>query len=88
MTVDVPADVEAVLAQLFDEASEAFERGDVETGVSAVTTAATVTRNKLPESALREELLHGCERTEQVAADNDAVAAEYTAAMARRLARE
>ncbi len=87
MTVDVPADVDAVLAQLFDEASDAFEQGDVETGVSAVTTAATVTRNKLPKSTLREELLHGCERTEQVAAENSTVAAEYAAAMGRRLAR-
>jgi hypothetical protein len=89
MTVDVPADVDAVLAQLFDEASDAFERGDVETGVSAVTSAASVVRNKLPESALRGRLLHGCERAEAVAtaADNDAaVAAEYVASMEQLLA--
>jgi hypothetical protein len=91
VTPDVPPDVDDVLAQLFDEGRTAFEQGDVETGVSAVTSAATVARNKLPESALREAILHGCERAEAVATAEDgdsAVAAEYVAAMERRLADE
>jgi hypothetical protein len=89
MTVDIPADVAAVLTQLFGEAREAFERDDVETGVSVVTSAASVARNKLPESRLRARLLHGCERAEAVATadDNDArVAAEYVASMEQLLA--
>ena len=89
MTPDVPPDVDSVLTQLFEEGREAFERGQVETGVSTVTSAATVARTKLPESALREEILHGCERAQAVAtAENSdsAVAAEYVAAIERRLA--
>jgi len=88
MTADVPSDVDAVLTQLFGEAREAFERGEVETGVSAVTSAASVARTKLPEGRLRGRLLHGCERAEAVATadDSDAtVAAEYAAAMAQLL---
>jgi hypothetical protein len=89
MTADVPSDVDAVLTQLFREAREAFERGDVETGVAAVTSASSVARNKLPDGSLRERLLHGCERAEAVATaeDDDAgVAAEYVASMEQRLA--
>jgi hypothetical protein len=88
MTADVPPDVDAVLTQLFDEAREAFERGDVETGVSAVTSAASVARNKLPESRPRARLLHGCERAEAVTTADDsdaAVAAEYVASMTQLL---
>jgi len=88
MTVDIPADVESVLTQLLGEAREAFERGDVETGVSATTSAASVARNKLPDGRLRGRLLHGCQRAEAVATtdDDDAgVAAEYIASMEQLL---
>ncbi len=86
---DVPADVESVLSQLFEEAGDAFDRGDVETAVSAVATASEVATNKLPDSEFRSQLLHGCERAEAVATGEDgdtAAAAEYVAAMERRLA--
>lgn len=53
MTADVPADVEAVLTQLFGGVSDAFERGDAETGVTAVTSAASVARHKLPAGTVR-----------------------------------
>ena len=89
MTVDVQPDVEAVLTQLFEEAHEAFERGDPETGVAAVTSAASVATNKLADSPLRDRLLHGCERAETVATAGDddiTVAAEYIASMEQRLA--
>ena len=88
MAEDFPSDVKAVLGQLFREAREAFERGDTETGVASITSAATVARNKLPTGRLREQVLHGCERTEAVAsaAESDTdVAAEYVASMERRL---
>jgi hypothetical protein len=89
MTADVPPDVEAVLTQLFREAREAFDSGDVETGVAAVTSASSVASNKLPDGALRDRLLHGCERAKAVATateDDAAVAAEYVVSMERRLA--
>jgi len=85
VTSDLPADVEAVLDQLFTEARAAFRDGDVETGVSAVETASRVARNKLPEGELRERLLYGCERVEAVATEEKEVAAEYAAAMARHV---
>jgi hypothetical protein len=84
--VDVPADVESVLLQLVREARGAFESGDGETGVAAITSAATVASNKLPESTLREQVVHGCDRTEAVAEDGDLlVAAEYAASIERLL---
>ncbi len=88
MSADVPPDVEAVLTQLLEEAQEAFETGDSETGVEAVTSAATVARTKLPEGDLRAQVLHGCERVEALAGEggNTAVAVEYVAATERRLA--
>jgi hypothetical protein len=85
---DVPPDIESALSQLFREAREAFDGGDTETGVAAVTSAATVARTKLPEGPLRDRLVHGCERAENVATDGDcdvAVAVEYVVAMERRL---
>ncbi len=88
MTTDVPPDVEAVLSQLFAEAREAFENGDVETGLAAVTTAATVATNKLPEGTLRGELRHGCQRTQAAVSEeeeNVAVAVEYLTVMRSRL---
>jgi hypothetical protein len=88
VTDDVPADVEAVLTQLLAEAEEAFERDDVETAVAELMTASEVATNKLPQGDLRSRLLHGCEQAEAVATSEDgdtAVAAEYVAAMARRL---
>ncbi|ERH09589.1 MAG: hypothetical protein J07HX64_01348 [halophilic archaeon J07HX64] len=87
MSADVPPDVEAVLTQLFEEAQKEFESGDPETGVEAVTSAATVVRTKLPEGELRAQMLHGCERVEALAGEggNTAVAAEYVAATERRL---
>lgn len=88
MTADLPADVRAVLEQLFAEAETAFGNGEVAVGRSAVETASTVARYKLPEGELRAHLLHGCERVETAATDGTetAVAAEYVAAMARSLA--
>jgi len=85
--VDVPADVESVLTQLFGEAAAAFESGDTKTGVAAVTSAATVATNKLPEGNLREQVLHGCERTEELATADDepAVAAEYATLLEQRV---
>lgn len=84
--MDIPADVDAVLTQLFQEANDAFEDGNGETGTAAVRSASTVVTNKLPESNLRAQLLHGCERAVASADDeNFEVAAEYAASMDRRI---
>jgi len=60
VTEDPPADVLAVLAQLFAEGQEALAEGDVDTARETVTSAETVATNKLPEGDLRGQLLHGC----------------------------
>jgi hypothetical protein len=88
VTADLPADVRAVLEQLFAEAETAFRDGEPQVALSAVDTASTVARYKLPEGVLRAHLLHGCEQVEAATADENGtvVAAEYVAAMARRLA--
>lgn len=85
--MDVPTDVESVLSQLLRAARDAFENGDGETGVAAITSAATVASNKLPESTLREQVVHGCERAAAVAEDGEMqAAAEYAASIERLLA--
>jgi len=58
--LDLPADVETTLLQLLAEGAEAAEAGDDETVGAVVGTVESVTRNKLPECALRDRLLFGC----------------------------
>lgn len=92
VTDDLPADVATVLAQLFDEGQAALDGGDPQTARESVTTAETVVTNKLPEGPLREQFLHGCARTRRLLDSDEDVepeaAAEYLAAMARRLPEE
>lgn len=83
---DVPPDVAAVLRQLFDAAGSAEVSLDTEEFRATVETAQTVTRNKLPESDLRGQLLHGTERVLATAEHDPTVAAEFLRAMERRLA--
>jgi len=87
---DLPTDVRTVLDQLFTEGQRALEAEELDTVREAVTSAKSAITNKLPESELRTELLHGCERIAVLLdAEGDAepaVAAEYLAAMERRLA--
>jgi hypothetical protein len=61
VTEDVPADVRAVLAQLFADGRASLRASDRETAVETVTTAEAVATNELPEGAFRDRLLHGCE---------------------------
>jgi hypothetical protein len=89
VTDDLPTDVRDTLAQLFREGQVAIDEGEHETARETVSTAETVATNKLPAGPLREELLHGCasatrllDPTDEVEAD---AAAEYLAAMGRRL---
>lgn len=71
MSEDIPADVRAVLAQLFAEGRDALRAEDRETAVETVTTAETVATNKLPEGTFRDRLLHGCERVRRLLAPAD-----------------
>lgn len=91
MPDDVPPDVQAVLTQLFTEGQTAISAGDTQTARDIVTTVETVVTNKLPESALRARLRHGCERSlvalDATAEAEPAVAAGYFRAMKRRLER-
>jgi len=86
---DVPSDVHAVLTQLFEETETAIRAEEYETARQTIETATTVSRNKLPESDLRAQLLHGCaEVTAEIGAEDGvkyAVAVEYVRAMVERL---
>lgn len=88
MSADPPADVEAVLSQLLDEAQDANADDDTETIADVVDTARQVTTNKLPEGDLRAYLRHGCEQI-QVQLDSDdpdtEAVAGYLQAMEQRL---
>ncbi|WP_336336664.1 hypothetical protein [Haloarcula brevis] len=86
MPEDLPTDVHAVLTQLVEAGETAVVSAEFDTARRTVATAETVSRNKLPESELRAQLLHGCERARSTLADDrpDA-AAEYLRAMTRRL---
>ena len=84
---DPPSDVQAVLSQLVDAGETAIRSGELETARQTVTSAETVSRNKLPEGDLREQMIHGCSQV-TVALDEGLpeTAAEYLRAMGRRLA--
>jgi len=84
---DLPSDVHAVLTQLLEEGETAVTSAEFETARQTVSTAATVSRNKLPDGDLRAQLLHGCEQVQTALNDHDPdAAAEYLRAMNRRLA--
>jgi len=78
---DLPADVRATLAQLFDEAAAAARERRTETATAALETAATVVENKVPEGDTKRRLAHGCARATETAAAEPLVAAEYCETM-------
>lgn len=83
----IPADVQAVLSQLFAETADALSAGDDALALSLVDTAETVTTNKVPPGERRELLLEGCYRIEDVL-DGESNASErrdLAAAYCRRL---
>jgi hypothetical protein len=82
---DVPPDVASVLHQLLDAAQAAERPLDSEEFRATVETAQTVTRNKLPESDLRAQLLHGTEQVLATAERNPPVAEELLRVMQQRL---
>jgi len=89
VTEDLPADVGETLAQLFAEGQDAIDEGEYDTARETIGTAEEVATDELPAGPLREQLLHGCARAAYLL-DPDSeleaeAAAEYLAAMARRL---
>lgn len=66
MVEELSPDVRAVLTQLFAEGQDALAADDRETAMQTVTTAETVATNKVPEGALRDRLIHGCERVRRL----------------------
>lgn len=81
---ELPADVQETLGQVLAEAQERVD--DPEVSGQLVDTARRVTTNKVPEGALKERLLIGCDAvTEALAEDEQAVAVEYLASMERRV---
>jgi hypothetical protein len=86
---DIPADISAVLSQLFEEAREALREGETGTCLQAIESAEEVATNKLPESEFRGQVLHGCERVRHLLDgedEQDAEAAqEFLTAMHRRV---
>lgn len=89
---DLPTDVVTVLGQLLSATRTALAEGDHETARETITSAETVATNKLPAGQRRDALLHGCDRIlallEADEADASDAAAEYVAAMERRLPAE
>jgi hypothetical protein len=87
--MDLPSDVQTVLTQLFEAGEQAVQAGEYETARKTVRTAATVSRNKLPNGTLRAQLLHGCDSVCTALDGNrevhDDLASEYLRAMRRRL---
>jgi hypothetical protein len=63
---ELSPDVRAVLTQMFVEGQDALATDDRETAIKTVTTAETVATNKVPEGALRDRLMHGCERARRL----------------------
>lgn len=67
-SVDLPSDVHSVLTQLLGEARAAAAERDVATVADAVASVESVATNKVPESEVRERLLHGCAEVERLLA--------------------
>jgi hypothetical protein len=78
---EIPADVRAVFLTLLVDARENVEAGDLETLRSELGSIETVASNKLPPGDVRDSLCHGCDKVDQHAADEPAVAAEYLRSM-------
>jgi hypothetical protein len=81
----LPPDVRDTLCQLFEETRDRAH-DDPATAYEQLDSARRVTETKVPETDLREQLLHGCSAATDALDENEpALVAEYAAAMARRV---
>jgi hypothetical protein len=89
---DIPADVRASLEQLLEECEVALETDDISTARETAGSARSVATNKLPDSELKDHLVHGCDRIQSLLDPDEEIevdaASEYVAAMRRRLPEE
>lgn len=83
MTDEVPADAASVVTQLLGEARESCREWDDAETLAVLDTVERVVRNKFPEGAVRDQLLHGCDRVRATVADDPTTAIEYLRAMER-----
>lgn len=85
MTDEYSGDVMDVLGQLFEAGARALDDGDRDTARQVLTSAETVTTNKLPTGEFRSRLRHGCERALSILDEDAPAAAEHCRAMAREV---
>lgn len=78
-------DVHSALSQLLSAAKADARDGDIETATALVDSVESVAANKVPDSTLRGQLLHGCSEVEAILADEPDVAVEYLRSMGRRV---
>lgn len=80
---DLPANT-STLARTFEEARERARQRDVETVEELLADARVTIYEEVPPGSRRERLLFGCDRAEQLAADEPLVASEYLRALYER----
>jgi hypothetical protein len=78
---DLPADVAATLSQLLAEGGEYARRRETGATLDVADTVARVAETKVPDEELRGQLVHGCARVRETAADEPLVAAAYLDSM-------
>lgn len=81
----LPADVRAVLTQLFGEARASADAGQYDAVRELLDTAETVVRNKVPDPEERDRLLAGCGTVRDSLGSDDDTAMGYLRSMRRRV---
>lgn len=80
---ELPPDVRATLARLFEEAAEDARTREEESVRTRLETAEAVTDDEVPPGARKERLRHGCAQVRTTVENEPLVAAEYLQAMRR-----
>lgn len=83
---DLPATDPPTLAQLFAEAREHAREREVDAVEALLANARATIDEEVPPGPRRERLLFGCDRVENLVADEPLVAAEYLQALHDRTA--
>ncbi|MFC6824827.1 hypothetical protein [Halopelagius fulvigenes] len=83
MSEELPPDVRATLARLFEEAAEDARTREGESVRTRLETVEAVTDEEVPPGAGKERLRHGCAQVRKTVENEPLVAAEYLQAMRR-----